>query len=480
MQKNFQKGVLFLSALILLVLVLYAVARIGRADTVNSPQAELKTDVTDKPVQTAQEKNIAPVKTQLEQNDSAGDITLTNRLSQKIKSKYDESKQIPESLKKKALAEKVLKVFSKKTALQDVNESDLLAAQNSAADLANSLKKRKKSAWLLVTKGNAESLDALKDLLTDPNTPTALKATILEGLGYSDEPQAKELLLASLEDNDDSVVRAGIRGLGALGDPDSISILSDILHSPQAPESIIQEAAMALGGIDKQEAYDVLVNTYDQSVGQANLREDIIAALGQRNISETADFLQQIIDENPVGDQLRVAAVEAAEDATGDKSGFLLKNLLDADSEVREAAAWGLAADDQPAQVADALSNMLATEQDSEVRKRLYQAIANQEIPENESLTGLVLSEPDFDAKLAGYDLLAQQLHNSDSIEFAQQFDQLVVPQLKETALTAKQLNQRLSAVISLKRAQTFESARAIEQIAVESSDKNVLKAVGM
>jgi HEAT repeat protein len=481
MQKRYLAGFLFLAiALILLAVVTYTTRKISRPQTAQGPQK-----VTQTPEQYREPSN-----TQIQTEPAATEATeekipqvdVVQAQTPPVKNELlqlEDEQSPPQAADEDLVVKAVLKALNKQLSPEDITESDLREAQTVVVDRTNSLKTRQQAAWDLATMGDAQSLDVLKELLMDPRTPAALKATIFEGLGYSYEPQAKELLLEGLEDDDETIVRAGIRGLGVLGDADSISILSDILYSQEASDSIVGQAAMALGGIEQHEAYGVLVNAYNDSqvTQRENLREDIISALGQRDISETADFLQQIVDDNPVGESLRVAAVEAVEDAQGDKSAFLLNNLHDPDSEVRAAAAWALAVDEEPAQVADLLGEMLVYEQDPEVRKRLYQAVANQSTPENESLTGLVLAEPDTDARLAGYDLLAQQLQNSESTEFAQQFDELVVPQLRETALTAKHLNQRLSAVISLKRAQTDESFLALERIAQESADARVVEA---
>jgi len=482
MQKKYQKGILFLSLLFLLILVLYTAVKIRQTgiSITESPQTtRAKYDNESSPDTSVIE--VEPV------------IEEANHIEQFKKSQFTESststnpiqpekkQQITEREKEELVVKAVFKALNKNMRYQDANESDLRAAQSIAMDSSKSLKERRSAAWDLATMGDAEAIEALQELLVNPETPASLKAAILEGLGYSSETQAKELLLAGINDEDQSVARAGIRGLGILGDADSISILSDILYSSDASDSIVQEAATALGGIEKPEARDVLIDAYSdaQIARRETLREDIITSLGQRDISETADFFQQIMDEYPHGDPMRVAVVEAVENAQGDKSAFILNNLNDPDSDVRAAAAWALAVDEEPPQVDDVLSDMLTAEQNAEVRKRIYQVLENQQTLDIEPLTGIILAEPDPDARLAGYDLLAQQLQNSENAEFAKQFE-LVVPQLCQTALTAKQLNQRLSAVMTLKRAQTGQSDLALEQIAAESSDKRVLKAVGM
>jgi len=342
------------------------------------------------------------------------------------------------------------------------------------------LQHRIRAAWSLATLGDDAALSGLKEVLLQEETPSQLKAIILEGLGYSEEPQAKQMILSSLADGDDTTVRGAIRGLAVVGDEDSVSILSDIMLSGEYSRGVAAEAAMGLGKIDDPGIYDTLVDAFHAATDSGNdeLREGIILALGQRDIKETSGFLESILDDGGSDNSLKVAAVEAVEEAQGDTIPFLLNNLYHQNSEVRASAAWALAVEDEPGDISEEIREVLTVEREPEVRKRLYQALSNQEIEDIDSIAEIVFAESDLDARLAGYDLLAEHIGNSDDADLIEMFAEVAIPELQETALTANTLSSRLSAVISLKRANTEESSLALEEIIVQSSDVSVLEAI--
>ena len=81
--------------------------------------------------------------------------------------------------------------------------------------------------------------------------------------------------------------------------------------------------------------------------------------------------------------------------------------LHDKDSEVRAAAAWTLAAQEEPGNIAREAEAILQKEPDAKVRTRLYQALGNQE---NVDIGGRIpgdIEQVKPDARAAGYDLFA-------------------------------------------------------------------------
>ena len=147
---------------------------------------------------------------------------------------------------------------------------------------------------------------------------------------------------------------------------------------------------------------------------------------------------------------------------------------------MRAEAAWALAAADDPGDISREIETYLAQEQDAEVRKRLYQALGNQENPDLNVVNDMVYNEPDLDARLAGYDVLAKNINSLEDKNLITQFNETAIPELQEAALSSKHLNSRLSAVMVLKKANTKEANLALKKIAEKSTDKNVVKAVGL
>ena len=68
--------------------------------------------------------------------------------------------------------------------------------------------------------------------------------------------------------------------------------------------------------------------------------------------------------------------------------------LNDEISEIRAETAWTLAYVDDPGDVADSLERRLAVEEDTEVRKRLHQALGNQESVDISAHAEVILQEP--------------------------------------------------------------------------------------
>jgi HEAT repeat protein len=349
-------------------------------------------------------------------------------------------------------------------------------------DKDSSLKDCREAAWLLAKGGDAKTLSVLRQVALDANTAPELKAAIIEGIAYSDDPQKKELLLSALADKDDAVARAAIRGFSAIGDLESVDILTNIARSPDKSSDIVSEAITGIGKSSSPAAYQVLVDLYNESAdrGDSDSQEEIITAMGQRNISQTGQFFEQILRGKESDPALRLAAAESLEWAQGDVSPLLVNMLHDENSEIRAAAAWSLAAREEPGDVLGEIQAVLMTETDPQVRTRLYQAMGNQENVNIDVLAPKILNEPDSEARAAGYDLLAKNIGSSENAELKRQFDKMIVPQLKETALNAEELNSKLAAIISLKKADTEQAYLALKEITAQSKDSSVIEAAGM
>ncbi len=385
-------------------------------------------------------------------------------------------------LPKDAIVKKILSalpgMISGKQSFEGLSGEEILAI---VLDKTASLKARRQAALILAKDGNEIVLKELEKILFQEGCPGSLKATIAEGLGYSSNPQAKGLLITALNHEDDEVVCGAIRGLCAIGDKDAVFMIVDMMNSTDASAIVVAEAAAGLGKIDSPDAYIALIDAYKKAEElDGDFKEDIILALGNRDISETADFFKKILNNTTSDPSLRLAAIEAVEDAQGESGAFLLDYLNDPDGDIRAETAWGLASVDDPGDIAEVLQSQLAAEEEEEVRKRLYQALGNQEIIDIDAVAGFIFKEPDLDARLAGYDLLAQKLIFSETTQVSEQFKQQTIPELKNIALSGKNLNYKLSAVITLKRAGTLAAMSALEEIAVTSPDYRVVKATGI
>jgi len=380
---------------------------------------------------------------------------------------------------KKEAASKIMQVLTGQS-----NASDGISREKLLDIMFNKelpIKDRRRAAWNLSKTCDAQEFQKLRQMLQDENSPRILKATILEALGYSADPAKKEVILSALENEDELVVRGAIRGLSVIGDEDSIKTLENISRYSGASDSIKSEAIYGLGRIDLPDAYETLVAMYSDSKANNNsdLQEEIISALGQRDISETREFFLNILKDNSADVSLQTAVVGAVGDSKGNKTEFLLNTLYDKNNQVRAEAAWGLAMAEEPANITNELQNVLINEQDSEVRKRLYQALGNQETVDIDAVVPVISSESDIDTKIAGYDLLAKNIDDIiENKDLKAWIDKTVLPELREAALKADKLNTRLSAVITLKKMCTEESFSVLDEIAAKSTDSKVINAV--
>ncbi len=380
---------------------------------------------------------------------------------------------------KQAAVSALLKAMTGRSQMKGLSEEELVRI---LLDKNASPKNRYHAAWALAKSGSEEALGEIEKIFSQKGTEAYIKAAVAEGLGYSSNPRAKPILLNMLEDENEIVVRGAIRGLSAIGDQDAVFRLSGILNSNGASKNIIAEAAMGLGKIASPDACLALISAYQNAEASNNdtLKQDIISAMGYRDISETEAFFQNILNQTDADASLRLTAIEALEEAQGDTGAFLANYLNDADSEIRAEAAWALASADAPGDLADAIESRLAIEEDAEVRKRLYQALGNQENPDLDAGAEFVFKETDLEARLAGYDLLARGLKGSENTALAERFTTTAIPELREMALSDENLNLKLSAVTTLKRAGTAESLSALKEIAAKSLDYRVVKATGL
>jgi hypothetical protein len=384
--------------------------------------------------------------------------------------------------KKEAAVSKVLNLLTGQSQQGKLSAEELAKKLALVLDKSASLKERCAAALILAKCGDAGILLELKRLLADATTPPELKAAIVDGIGDSDDSQKKEVVLSALDDQSEAVAIAAIKGLAVIGDEDCVSVLSDIAWSPDESSSIRSEAITSLGKSSNPTAYQVLVNLYNDSAiqGNSDSQEEIITALGQRDISETGDFFDQILKGKDSATELRVAVAESLEETRGNVSPFLVNMLHDEDREVRAAAAWTLAAREEPGDISKEVQTLLANEPDAEVKKRLYQALSNHENVDIDVVSRVIMNEADTDARLAGYDLLAKNIGISKNAGLKEQFENTIVPELKATALSEETLNFKLNAIIALRRANTEQSYLALEEIAAQSKDSRVVQATGI
>ena len=335
-------------------------------------------------------------------------------------------------------------------------------------DGTQSVKARRQAAQALAREGSDEAMAAVKEALG--TAPSGVRAAIAESLGASSHPEANTILHGLLNDPDEVTACGAVRGVARLNSAESVKVLEAALLETHKGLGVRSEAALGLGNLDQPEALQALAKA------AITLNEDpvvtqVLQGLGERSFAETSGFFSNYLQSAEVRRDLRVTALEALGKANGDPNPLLIGYVNDHDPEARAAAAWAMSTTEIQGNQAPQLTALLQQEQNPEVRTRLYQALGNQASCDARAVLSLVQGETAAEARLAGFDLMASTLRNEPIPEATQFFDQTAVPELQSLAL------DRLASVVTLRRAGTSESMRALEQIAAGSKDRKVAEA---
>jgi HEAT repeat protein len=350
-------------------------------------------------------------------------------------------------------------------------------AQAPVADLIKALKnnalpmnERKAAIQALAKLGTPEAIAALKEALASGSPE--LRVAVAEGLGDCTSPECAAMLLGLLKDPSDAIVQAAIRGLAQLGTPEAVNALTQVLNDPLRSSDLRSEAATGLGNVPGPAAMAALAQAAT-TLGDEDLVTQVLNAIGGRDFSETQSFFQQYMG-SAVSSDLRVAAIESLAQAKGDPTAFLASYLSDSDAAVRASAAWAMSATDATGDAGTQLLAALQSEQDPEVRRRIYQALENQQTFDASTALALVQRETDPTARMAGMDLLASSVRNNPTPNVQTYFDQTAVPSLENTALTGETSYERMAAVIALTRASDPAAMTALQAIAQQATDPKV------
>ncbi len=345
-------------------------------------------------------------------------------------------------------------------------------------DESVSLKLRRQLVWRFARSDDPADFQLLTEYLTSSDGDPRIQALILESLGESKNPEARKWVLSALDADDERIVCAALRGLAKMDHSADLALFSNFLLLTEASLGIRAEAAMALGTLTSTEAGEQLVAAY-RTVGPGAdvLREALINGLGQRDISETESFFREVLA-NETNAEHRLSIVETVSEAKGDTAPFLSDCLRDADSELRAEAAWNMGMLD--GEHGDVLCEHLKTETDSEVRKRLYEALDDQEIIDVPLVLARSLQEEDVEVQLAAYTLVATRLDDIEDVAERKSAELELIGEFERMAVESETLNQRLRAVIGLRRMQTEGSGAALDRLIGQSTDPRVITATGI
>jgi hypothetical protein len=310
-------------------------------------------------------------------------------------------------------------------------------------DASQPISQRKKAIKELAQLGSPEAIAALKDALTSGSNE--LRLAVAEGLGNCASAECTTTLLGLLNDQNEAMVKAAVRGLALQASPQAMDALTKLLYDSSRSADVRSAAAMGLATIEQPSVTDTLAQAA-RNITDPDIVTEMLNALGTRNFSETETFFQSYLRSSTVSPELRVAALEGLSEAKGDPSAFLVSMASDLDPDVRTAAAWALSATDASGKAGTQLLGLLQGESDASVRLRLYEALGNQESVDVSSVMAAVQNEKDPSARIAGLDLLAKTLRDNPSPQLQTFFDQTAIPELKQTALTGTSKSDQMAA----------------------------------
>ena len=316
-------------------------------------------------------------------------------------------------------------------------------------DERKDLSERRIYAYRLARVGTPECVAALLKVFL--SAPPEHKAFMAQLIGSTGNPAVKGWLWPLLDDGNELVVAAAIRGLSAVGGEDVTARVGVLLADGQRSERIRIEAALGLGSVGTPAARTALVETFNQTqAASPELAAQILNSLGRFDFSTVADCFQSYLAASSTPPDMRTTAAEALANSSDDAVPFLMGLAAnDGDAELRASAAWAISAHDTVHELGSELAGMVAQEPEADVRRRLYEALVPQDaIPAGELLP-LVMAETDIAARVAGFNALGCAVHQEPGSAGAGVFDREIVPELLKIATQPNSVNLQMRAVFA-------------------------------
>lgn len=325
------------------------------------------------------------------------------------------------------------------------------------------LKERRIHAYRLARVGSPECIAALLKVLG--TAPPEHRAFMAQLIGSTGSPAAREWLLPLLDDPDERVVRAAIRGLGVIGGDEATERISAFLQDAEQPEAVRIEAALGLGTIGTPAAGDALVRALGGASSE-DLAIPILDGLGRFDFPLVEATFNQLITHPETPKTLKVAALEALANSSADALPYLLNGAEHAaDPELRAAAAWAISAQPEAPDCGSELIRLTGNEPEPEVRRRLYEAMLPQASVRADALLSRVQAEDDLAARVAGFNAVGAALRREPASGSAEIFNRDIAPELVRIAIEPNSLNLQMRAVFALRRAGTPAAREALARI---------------
>ncbi len=332
------------------------------------------------------------------------------------------------------------------------------------------MSERRIHAYRLAKERTAAADAALRKVMA--GAQAADKAYMAELIGKTRVSGAQKWLWPLLEDSDESVVLAAIRGLSMIGGDKVTAGLESVLGNLEKPEKVRIEAAVALGLIGTEQSQSALLDALARDSSE-DLTTEILRGLGQGDFTRISPVFSSYVAAPSTPPEMRVVAVESLAHSSNEAIGFLMETAAgDPDTELRASAAWAISAHQSVNDLGGPLAEMAVSEPEPVVRRRLYEAMLCQaEIPAD-SILPKVMAEEDAATRIAGFNVLGNLARQQPSSEARAIFDRQVATELRDLATGANSLNLQMRAVFALRRAGTPAAMQALAAIEAAGTDQ--------
>ena len=343
------------------------------------------------------------------------------------------------------------------------------------ADSSAPLRQRKIAARQLAQIGTDEAFLALKQALV--NAPVALQAAIAEALGSCSHPGAGELLASLLQSPIEEVALGAVRGLGASKTAEAAWTLIGLLADASRTASFRAEVVDALAQTQQPHALQTLTRTAFQPA-DGMFMESVLHGIASFPFSDTEAFFESFLQSSQVSLESRVAALENLQNAGGRAGEFLLRYVRNSDPEIRLAASQALASAEERGSLGSSIASALIESNDESVRAALYHALSFQSDWDLPTLWPAIQKEADPATRVAALSLAAEATRTTQTPEMVAFFNEHILAELKQTALTAPDFDTQFQAAIALRAAGTAQALSAVEEIARDSKNPRLIQAL--
>jgi len=325
------------------------------------------------------------------------------------------------------------------------------------------------------------SLTGLPDLIAQPAPPPSAEEVgaargyrtaaekgryleLLEAFGFRGK-EALPLLRAALNDPDQEIRRAALRGLGRTETAEAEGLLAGYAKDGVAIEEST-EAALVLG----QMKPPAVTGRLQGLLGQARdpvLREHLVDALAGRPWEQTEAFFSvHLRNPNVAGEEKQNALAMLGMRDTAPAE-FLTQAVRDGQEEIRAGAYQGLAWRNETAE-SKAIRRALARETDPGIRALAYEAWGNQQDGQRDQILADYRRETDAEVKLRALKAWARIYGRNSSP--ADPFLVEAVNDLERVAMTDRDPGERREALMALQATRSERAREALQRIAENNS----------